>query len=213
VVLATTSTLTLTLGVIAPTLSVFVGVAQATRVVRSGAQGVSLLTWILSMFVASTWAIYGFAFHVPAELYCNFPFVAICFLVIFIATRHQQRERITAWQCGGVLVAIALVATTGFSVHWRWIISTVAVGSAILIYLPQLVVSLKSKDLQGVSVVSWATALVTSLIWGIYGLLLHKTPVSIPSVVMVPSSLIILIQVSRHRLNGHALSGTPSPLN
>ncbi len=211
--IATTSTLTLTLGVVAPTLSVVVGLAQATRIVRSGAEGVSLMTWLLSLFVASSWAIYGFVFHVPAELYCNFPFIAICAVVIVIAARHQQSQRATLWRSVGVLVGVALIGLTGFSVHWRWLISAVAVTSAIVIYLPQMMVTLKSKDLEGVSVVSWAIALVTTLIWGVYGLLLHKPPVSIPSVVMVPSSLIILIQVSRHRLHGHALAGAPPPLN
>jgi uncharacterized protein with PQ loop repeat len=81
-----------------------------------------------------------------------------------------------------------------------------------VIYLPQMVTTLRSRNLMGVSVVSWALALVTGIAWALYGVLIHQPPVALPAVVMVPTTLVILIQVSRHRLRGQALAGSLAPV-
>lgn len=198
-VLLVTPLLTQTLAVVAPALSVLVCVAQAWRILRAGAHGVSVVTWILSTFVAEMWTAYGFIFHVPAELYCNLPFLAVSSIVIVTAARHAHRELAT-------LAGVALVTATTIGValachglHWRWIISTIAVCGAVFIYLPQLVVALRSSNLHGVSIISWIFAFTTSLCWAAYGALINQPPVALPAIVMAPSAAIIVMQVARHR--------------
>ena len=147
-----TSTTTVTLGVIAPLFTVLQCVAQATRINRTGAVGVSLSTWILSAFVGELWIGYGFSFHVPAELYANFTFLTVASYVVLVAARSQNVARYATTRCLGATVLAVLVALTGVSHHWRWILATIAVSGAVVIYLPQMLMTLRSKDLAGVSV-------------------------------------------------------------
>lgn len=193
-----TTPLVWSLGIIAPTLSVLVCVAQAVRILRSGAQGVSLGTWVLSTFVAEMWTSYGFVFHVPAELYCNIPFLSVSTIVIGSAARHQDKVRQTVLRCVGVTLLTLALSLLGMT-HWRFVIATIAVCGAIFIYLPQMVTALRSTELHGVSGVSWFIAFTTSLCWAAYGILIHKLPVAYPAIVMAPASLIIVVQVVRHR--------------
>jgi uncharacterized protein with PQ loop repeat len=169
-------------------------------------------TWILSAFVAETWLGYGFSFHVPAELYANIAFLIVAGYVVLVAARSQNVLRLASVSCSGATVLAVLISLTGMSHHWRWILATIAVGGAVVIYLPQMMMTLRSKNLVGVSVVSWALALVTGLAWALYGLLIHQPPIALPAVVMIPTTLVILIQVTRHRLRGRALAGSLAPV-
>lgn len=207
-----TSRLTLTIGIIAPLFTVLQCVAQAMRINRTGAVGVSMSTWILSAFVAETWVGYGFSFHVLAEIYANIPFLIVAGYVVLVAARSQNVLRRASVSFLGATALAVLISLTGMSHHWRWILATIAVGGAVVIYLPQMVVTLRSKDLVGVSVVSWTLALVTGVAWALYGVLIHQPPVALPSVVMIPTTLVILIQVTRHRLRGRALAGSLAPV-
>ncbi len=206
------SDLTLSIGVIAPLFTVLQCVAQAVRINRTGAVGVSMSTWILSAFVGETWIGYGFSFHVLAELYANAAFLAVAGYVVYVAARSQNVLRRASLSCVGATALAVLVSLTGISHHSRWVLATVAVGGAVVIYLPQMMMTLRSRNLEGVSVVSWALALVTGLAWALYGVLIHQPAVSLPAVVMIPTTLVILTQVTRHRLRGRALAGSLAPV-
>jgi uncharacterized protein with PQ loop repeat len=182
------------------------------RINRTGAVGVSMTTWILSAFVGETWIGYGFAYRVSAEVYANIPFVIVAGYVVLVAARSQNVLRRASASFLGATVLAVVISLTGISHHWRWILATIAVGGAVVIYLPQMVMTLRSRNLVGVSVVSWALALVTGVAWTLYGILIHQPPVSLPAVVMIPTTLVILIQVSRHRLNGQPLAGSLAPV-
>jgi uncharacterized protein with PQ loop repeat len=207
-----TSSVTLTIGVIAPVFTVLQCVAQAMRINRNGAVGVSMSTWILSAFVSETWIGYGFSFRVQAEIYANIPFLIVASYVVLVAARSQDVVRRASVSFLGATALAVIVSLSGISHHWRWILATIAVGGAVVIYLPQMVTTLRSRNLMGVSVVSWALALVTGIAWALYGVLIHQPPVALPAVVMVPTTLVILIQVSRHRLRGQALAGSLAPV-
>ncbi len=210
--LLATSRLTLTFGVIAPLLTVLQCVAQAMRINRTGAVGVSTSTWILTAFVAETWIGYGLSFHVPAELYANITFSIVACYVVLVAARSQNVLRRASMRCVGATAVAVLTSLTGMSHHWRWILVTIAVSGAVVIYLPQMMVTLRSKNLVGVSVVSWALAFVTGVAWALYGLLIHQPPITLPTVVMIPTTVVILVQVMRHRLRGRSLAGTLAPV-
>jgi uncharacterized protein with PQ loop repeat len=211
-VLLATSGVTLTIGVIAPLFTVLQCVAQAMRINRTGAVGVSMSTWILSAFVAETWIGYGFSFRVAAELFANIPYLVVVGYVVFVAARSQKILWRAGASCMGATALGVLVSLTGISHEWRWILATVAVGGAVVIYLPQMMTTLRSRDLLGVSVVSWTLALVTGFSWALYGVLIHQLAISLPAIVMIPTTLVILVQVTRHRLRGRALAGTLAPI-
>jgi uncharacterized protein with PQ loop repeat len=182
------------------------------RINRTGAKGVSMTTWILSAAVGESWIGYGFSFRVPAEIYANTTFVVVACYVVFVAAKSQDVLRRTSVNFIGASALAVLVSLTGISHQWRWILATIAVGGAVVIYLPQMVMTLRSRDLTGVSVISWGLALFTGVAWALYGILIHQLAVSLPAVVMIPSTLVILIQVSRHRLRGRALAGSLAPI-
>jgi uncharacterized protein with PQ loop repeat len=207
-----TSVVTHSLAVIAPVITIFQALAQAARIRSTGAKGVSLATWLLSAFVAQIWLCYGFVFHVPAEVFANVPCLIVASGVAFLAAKSQERlaRSITGY---AALSTITVIATFIGTFHaLRWIMASVAVASSIIIYLPQLALVIRPKDLTGVSAISWFTACITALCWLIYGFLIHQPAVAVPSFVMLPSALIILIQVLRHRIKNDPKHGLQAPI-
>jgi uncharacterized protein with PQ loop repeat len=207
-----TSTITRTFGIVAPTLTILQCLAQANRIRTTGARGVSLATWILSAFMSQIWFCYGLIFHVTAELVANLPAIVVSLVVAFLAARSQNKM---ARSVMGYLSAtvITILATYVGSFHdLRWVLATVAVGSSIIIYMPQLALVIRPKDLSGVSIISWCLACLTSLGWLVYGFLIHQPPLAIPSFVMLPSAFTIFVQASRHRINNNSRTGLQAPL-
>ncbi len=207
-----TSSLTTSLAVIAPVITIFQALAQAGRIRTTGAKGVSLATWLLSSFLAQIWLCYGFVFHVPAEVYANLPVLIVASVVAFLAAQSQEQMSRSLVAYAGLTTLTAAATFIGTFHQLRWIMATVAVTSSVVIYLPQLALVVRPRDLSGVSAISWATACVTALCWFVYGFLIHQPAVALPSVVMLPSALIILIQVKRHRLKNDPRHGLQAPI-
>lgn len=207
-----TAVFTSSLAVLAPALTIFQSAAQAQRIRSTGAHGVSLGTWLLSSFVAQIWLCYGFVFHVPAEVWANVPCLSVASAVTFLAAKSQGRIRASV--LGYTALSAVTVATTvvGTYPQLRWIMASVAVLSSVVIYLPQLALVLRPRDLTGVSAVSWSVACVTALCWLVYGFLIHQPAVALPSVVMLPSAAIILVQVLRHRIANDPRHGVQAPI-
>ena len=207
-----TSTFTHTLAVVAPTLTIFQSLAQAARIRTTGAKGVSLATWLLSCFVAQIWFCYGFVFHVPAEIEANIPALLVATAVAFLAARSQEKIARSVVGYLGITTVTVLATALGSFHTFRWILASVAVTSSVIIYLPQLALVVRPRDLSGVSVISWCIACLTSLAWFLYGVLIHQPAVALPSVVMFPSAFIIFVQVLRHRLINDPTNGLQAPL-
>jgi uncharacterized protein with PQ loop repeat len=206
-----TSTLARTFGYVAPTLTIWQCLAQAARIRKTGAHGVSLATWILSCFVSMVWFCYGFVFHVTAEVVANTPAIIVSAIVAFLAAQSQEKlARSFVGFCS--VTAVTAVATTIGSLHsLRWVLATVAVASSIIIYLPQLALVIRPKDLSGVSIVSWLLASLTSLGWFVYGFLIHQPALAVPSFVMFPAAFTVFIQILRHRLRNNP-AGLQAPI-
>lgn len=207
-----TSTITRTFGIVAPTLTILQCLAQANRIRTTGAKGVSLATWILSAFVSQIWFCYGIIFHVTAEIVANIPAITVSLVVAFLAAQSQEKMTRSVLAYLAVTI-ITILATLAGSFHdLRWVLATVAVGSSIIIYLPQLALVLRPKDLSGVSIISWCLACLTSLAWLVYGFLIHQPPLALPSFVMLPSAFIIFVQASRHRIKNNSRTGLQAPI-
>jgi uncharacterized protein with PQ loop repeat len=207
-----TSTLVRTFGIVAPTLTILQCLAQANRIRSTGAKGVSLATWILSAFMGQIWFGYGLIFHVTAEVVANLPAIVVSLVVAFLAAQSQEKmaRSVTGYL---TVTVISILATVAGSFHdLRWVLATVAVTSSIIIYLPQLALVIRPKDLSGVSILSWLLACLTSLGWLVYGFLIHQVALAIPSFVMLPSAFIIFVQAARHRIENNPRSGLQAPI-
>jgi uncharacterized protein with PQ loop repeat len=207
-----TSTITRTFGIVAPTLTILQCLAQANRIRTTGAKGVSLATWILSAFVSQIWFCYGLIFHVTAEIVANIPAITVSLIVAFLAAQSQEKIARSVVGYASVTVITVLATFAGSFHDWRWVLATVAVGSSITIYLPQLALVIRPKDLSGVSIISWCLACLTSLGWLVYGFLIHQPPLALPSFVMLPSAFIIFVQASRHRIKNNSRTGLQAPI-
>lgn len=207
-----TTTITRTFGIVAPTLTILQCLAQANRIHTTGAKGVSLATWILSAFVSQIWFCYGLIFHVTAEVVANIPAITVSLVVAFLAARSQEKMARSVLGYLAVTVITVLATFAGSFHDLRWVLATVAVSSSIIIYLPQLALVLRPKDLSGVSIISWCLATLTSLGWFVYGILIHQPALAIPSLVMCPSAFIIFVQVSRHRIRNNPRTGLQAPI-
>jgi uncharacterized protein with PQ loop repeat len=207
-----TATITRSFGIVAPTLTIMQCLAQANRIRTTGAKGVSLGTWILSAFVGEIWFCYGIIFHVTAELVANVPAIIVASVVAYLAAQSQEKMAKSVVGFASVTV-ITVAATFAGSFHeLRWVLATVAVGSSIIIYLPQLALVIRPKDLSGVSILSWCLACLTSLGWLVYGFLIHQPALAVPSFVMLPSAFVIFVQASRHRIQNNSRTGLQAPL-
>ncbi len=206
------TTLTASLAVAAPVVTIFQALAQAARIRTTGARGVSLATWLLSAFVGEIWLCYGFVFHVPAEIEANIPSLIVASTVAFLAAKSQGQLARSLIGFAGLTTITAVATFIGTFHSLRWIMASVAVASSVVIYLPQLALVIRPKDLSGVSAISWATACVTALCWLVYGLLIHQLAVALPSFVMLPSAFVILIQVMRHRITNDSKHGLQAPI-
>jgi uncharacterized protein with PQ loop repeat len=207
-----TTTITRTFGIVAPTLTILQCLAQGNRIRTTGAKGVSLATWILSAFVSQIWFCYGLIFHVTAEVVANIPAITVSLVVAFLAARSQEKMARSVLGYLAVTVITVLATFAGSFHDLRWVLATVAIGSSIIIYLPQLALVIRPKDLSGVSIISWCLACLTSLGWLVYGILIHQPPLAIPSLVMLPSAFIIFVQASRHRIQNNPRTGLQAPI-
>jgi uncharacterized protein with PQ loop repeat len=207
-----TSTFTASLAVAAPVITIFQALAQGARIRSTGARGVSLGTWLLSAFVAEIWLCYGFVFHVPAEIFANVPCLIVASVVAFLAAKSRDKLFQSVMSYAGLAVITAVAAFIGTFQQLRWILAAVAVCSSVIIYLPQLALVIRPKDVSGVSAISWFTACITALCWLVYGFLIHQLPMAMPSFVMLPAAIVILVQVMRHQIKNDPKHGLQAPI-
>jgi len=140
------------------------------------------------------------------------PCLIVASAVAFLAAKSQQRIAQSVSGYLGLSLITVISTFIGTFHQLRWIMASVAVASSIIIYLPQLALVIRPKDLTGVSAISWFTACITAMCWLVYGFLIHQPAVAVPSFVMLPSAMVILVQVLRHRIKNDPRRGLQAPI-
>ncbi len=200
------------LGITSPALTIGRGAPQAGRLLRSSAAGVSVATWIQALLLGELWAAYGFFAHVQAEVVTNIPGAVLAIVVVVlvgIRTGTTSRVLALASACGA-LAGVLIVASAAFKD--LSLVSVPAVVGAVGLYLPQLVKLFRSAEVAGVSLMSWVLAFLATSSWSAYGIVVHKLPVVLPNVVMLPSSLVIVARVLVLRRRSEAMRLAALPL-
>lgn len=189
----------------APALTVYGALTQAQRIQRRGARGVSVHTWLLAAFVSELWLCYGLVFRVPNEVWTNVPSLVLAAIIGLSAARHQQRLTRSV----GLLVtySLATAVVTVASADARWFLASVAVVGCMVMYLPQVHLAFTHEDLSGVALPTYYIAIVTMTCWLLYGLGIHQPPIYLPTFVMIPSSVLIIMKTRRRR---RAVISSPS---
>lgn len=203
-------TLTMLLAVGRPALTVARGVPQVVRLLGSEPDGVSVLTWQLWLILGEPWIAYGIVQHVPAEVVTNCCTTVLALLTLLLVTRSTGGTRRMLSVALASSAAVVLFIIVCVHAHDTAVISVVAVSGSVTMYLPQAVRTFRSGSLSGVSLGTWSLALVTAIAWGVYGLLIDKVPVWLPSIVMVPASAVIVAKLwARRALSLSSLPGLP----
>ncbi|MGC2486055.1 MAG: PQ-loop domain-containing transporter [Acidimicrobiales bacterium] len=192
------SPLSSALSILAPTLTLARSVPQSIRIIRSGAEGVSQVSWLLVVGVAELWVVYGFLYHVPAEVVTNVPNCLMAVLILVLAALHHRTMRNSASSILLCTIVASGIAVVSIATNEHSIISFLAVSGAVCLYLPQLRHVMRSASISGLSLLSWLLALGASICWGVYGLTIHQPAVSLPSVVLIPSAALIVLRILTH---------------
>ena len=191
--------LTAVLAVTSPLLTISRALPQVVRVVRAGAKGVSAPTWMLLVVLAELWAIYGVVASVPAEVVTNVPTALLAFAIVVLVARRRSRLRGALTTAALLTFAVAVFSGACIALHRDSLEADAAVAGSLAIYLPQFAKVLRERDLDGVAPATWALACLSSVSWGAYGLLIHKVPVFLPNVVLLPIAIVILFRTTRAR--------------
>jgi uncharacterized protein with PQ loop repeat len=176
-------------------LTVIQSIPQAIQVRRFGAAGVSVGTWLSILAVSELWACYGIIFHVLAEIVANVPSaVAAGFVVALVSDAQGNRRTNAAWflVLSGLVVGVSVLSVVS---RHQDLVPALATAGAMFLYIPQFVKVLREGATSAISLSSWLLALVAAASWGVYGILIHKIPVFLPSVVLVPTALVIVVRV------------------
>ena len=159
------------------------------------------------------WAAYGFLAHVQAEVVTNIPGGLLALLVVvLVAKRTANTAKVlmitsVCGLCAGAFIVVSIALDA------RGLVSVVAVAGAIGLYLPQLVKLFRHTEVAGVSLMSWTIALAGTVSWTAYGVVVHKLPVILPNIVMLPSSLGIVLRVGVLRRRNESLKVAALPFD
>jgi uncharacterized protein with PQ loop repeat len=180
-------------------LTVLQCIPQAIRVQRFGAGGVSAGTWLFMLVVAELWTCYGILFHVLAEVVANVPTACAAGIVVALVSYSQGTgRRNAAWFLVLSTLALGVVGLSIVSRH-EALVPALAVVGAMFLYFPQFVKVLREAEMSAISLSSWLLALVAAISWGVYGILIHSAPVFLPSVLLVPTALFIVVRILARR--------------
>ncbi|GAA4263360.1 hypothetical protein [Dactylosporangium darangshiense] len=186
--------------VVGTTLNAIYAWPQVTRALGSVA-GVSLGTVLVGYMSRLAWACYALVRHDLGLLAGQIPPLAalLVLMVILICKRPTLRVR--------VLISFGLLSVAILSVaHNVPLLTGVAVTTAALAAVPQLLTPRTDEGVAGVSARTYVLAAAASAFWLTYGLLAGDPMICLPHAVALPTSTLVAIRTARMRRRT-----TPSP--
>jgi uncharacterized protein with PQ loop repeat len=177
------------LGFIGGALGVFFGLPQALRIRRLGhGRGLSLISWLLQLGVATSWAAYGFDIESPSLLATNIAAAIINASVVWVILDNRFRSILTI---AALMVGVAgLVLTLPASIASVLLISLV---------FAQVFKSYKNINIgkdSAVSVVAMSVSALSGIFWIIYAAMINDWLLILcNSIVLMNNVLIIILEI------------------
>ena len=108
-------------------------------------------------------------------------------LTLLILSRRGlvQRRHTLAVLGGSVLGLLCLPVSVEF-------VGLVASGSTVLYAGPQLWRLIRTRDVRGVSAVTWGITAVNTSIWAAYGIREHLLPTVLPALILLPTAFLVM---------------------
>ncbi|CAN2222392.1 hypothetical protein MCEMRE254_01256 [Candidatus Nanopelagicaceae bacterium] len=184
-------------GFIAGALGMFFGLPQALRVRRLGhGRGVSLISWLLQLGVATSWAAYGFDKNSPSLLATNMAAGIINASVVWAILDNRLRATFAIATLVAVVAGLVLTLPTGLA-------------SALLISLvfaqsPQVYKSFKNIRIgkeSAVSVVAMSVSAMSGIFWIIYAVKISDSLLVLCNAIVLSNNIaIIALEIVGKRL-------------
>jgi uncharacterized protein with PQ loop repeat len=189
--------ITIVVGVAATVAGLARSWPQVARiVVRRDAEGVSAMTWMLSLSAFITWEAIGILERIPLTIVFNIlSFLgASAVLVTLVWQRH-----LGVWLPGIAAVLAVAVNVSVFLIFGAVGTSVLGIGISALMFLPQAA-GVALRPSLGVSSITWWLAVTTSVLWMLYGRMVGQFVLVVPNLFMLPAEAIILWRLSTTRV-------------
>ena len=158
---------------------------QVLRAVRT-AEGIAALTVLGGLLARISWTAYGAVLGDVALVVGNVTVATGFLLLLVVLVRRHRRPVVLALSGLGVAAVVAVAAYAGDTV-----LAWLAVTSAAVVNLPQMVRALSDRDrLAGVSVPTYLLIAAASACWLTYGVLVRDAFISAPHLVLLPTALV-----------------------
>ena len=179
-------------GFIGGALGIFFGLPQALRIRRLGhGRGLSLISWLLQLGVATSWATYGFDKNSPSLLATNMAAALINASVVWVILQNRLRS---------ILAITTLVAgVAGLVLTLPASIASVLLISLVFAQSPQVFKSFKNIKIgkeSAVSVVAMSVSALSGIFWIIYAVgISDPLLVLCNAIVLLNNILIIVLEI------------------
>jgi uncharacterized protein with PQ loop repeat len=190
------------LGYLAAAIGVVMVLPQIARILRRPTlPGVSPLTWSLNTVACAAWLGYGIRTWQVPQIPGNVLFIAgAVAIVLLIPSPYPRRTRAAG------LAAAAAVEALGIAVLPAHTVGYVAFAVTMAASWPQVYNSFRSWQLRrpsGVSIQAWGFGLLSQVLWLLYAVGVHDTPITISAGSLCLSMVLLLT------LEALARSATP----
>ena len=180
------------LGFIGGALGIFFGLPQALRIRRLGhGRGLSLISWLLQLGVATSWATYGFDKNSPSLLATNMAAALINASVVWVILDNRLRSILT--------ITTLVVAVAGLVLMLPASIASVLLISLVFAQSPQVFKSYKNIKIgkeSAVSVVAMSVSALSGIFWIIYAVgISDPLLVLCNAIVLLNNILIIILEI------------------
>lgn len=157
-------------------------------------EGLAALTVLGGLLARTTWTVYGAALGDTALVLGNAT-VATGFLVLLLLLARAGRRPALLGGAAAVAAVTVLSAVAGQAV-----LGAVAVVSAAVVNLPQMLRALRDPDrLAGVSVPTYCLVALASACWLTYGVLVRQPLITAPHLVLLPTAVVTAAVAARSR--------------
>jgi uncharacterized protein with PQ loop repeat len=179
-------------GFIGGALGIFFGLPQALRIRRLGhGRGLSLISWLLQLGVATSWATYGFDKNSPSLLATNMAAALINASVVWVILDNRLRSILT--------ITTLVVGVAGLVLTLPASIASVLLISLVFAQSPQVFKSFKNIKIgkeSAVSVVAMSVSALSGIFWIIYAVsIADPLLVLCNAIVLLNNILIIVLEI------------------
>ncbi|CAN2222996.1 hypothetical protein MCEMRE239_01259 [Candidatus Nanopelagicaceae bacterium] len=175
-------------GFIGGALGIFFGLPQALRVRRLGhGRGVSLISWLLQLGVATSWAAYGFDKNSPSLLATNMAAGIINASVVWAILDNRLRATFAIATLLAVVACLVLTLPT-------WLASALLI-SLVFAQSPQVYKSFKNIRIgkeSAVSVVAMSVSAMSGIFWIIYAVKISDSLLVLCNAIVLSNNIAII---------------------